>query len=310
MTDKKKTILEAVEKLTDTYRKEELFLGKDRERLPNKKEIINFIKDMRSIIFPGYFSVDSSASVFPEHYVAYRLNDLYDCLQEQIEIAFLYQGEEEQKAKEHAEQITERFFANVPEIQRMLLTDLQAGFDGGDIVEGSRRDLLNNQVCLVTWKGSDTKVTDFSNLSLAKNMALADQTVPVGQYTRKALINAGMAGSEYTEVDQLTDDVISKALGGLLINNCANVGAVASAVAEGANEVGTVYYSDTFGYEDQLDIIEQLPNSLTGDVIYPVAAVESDHTSDEELEASEDFLTYLQSEEAVKLFEKYHFTVQ
>jgi len=73
MTDKKKTILEAVEKLTDTYRKEELFLGKDRERLPNKKEIINFIKDMRSIIFPGYFSVDSSASVFPEHYVAYRL---------------------------------------------------------------------------------------------------------------------------------------------------------------------------------------------------------------------------------------------
>ena len=133
MTDKKKIILEAVEKLTDTYRKEELFLGKDRERLPNKKEIINFIKDMRSIIFPGYFSVDSSASVFPEHYVAYRLNDLYDCLQEQIEIAFLYQGEEEQKAKEHAEQITERFFANVPEIQRMLLT----GYTGIDINPGA-----------------------------------------------------------------------------------------------------------------------------------------------------------------------------
>ena len=45
MTDKKKTILEAVERLTDNYRKEALFLGKDRNRLPNKKEIINFIKD-------------------------------------------------------------------------------------------------------------------------------------------------------------------------------------------------------------------------------------------------------------------------
>ena len=44
MTDKKKTILEAVERLTDNYRKEALFLGKDRNRLPNKKEIINFIK--------------------------------------------------------------------------------------------------------------------------------------------------------------------------------------------------------------------------------------------------------------------------
>ena len=135
-----------MEKLTDTYRKEELFLGKDRERLPNKKEIINFIKDMRSIIFPGYFSVDSSASVFPEHYVAYRLNDLYDCLQEQIEIAFLYQGEEEQKAKEHAERITERFFANVPEIQRMLLTDLQAGFDGDPAAKSKEEIIL-----LLSW---------------------------------------------------------------------------------------------------------------------------------------------------------------
>ena len=43
MTDKKKTILEAVEKLTDNYRKEDLFLGKDRDRLPNKKEIMNLM---------------------------------------------------------------------------------------------------------------------------------------------------------------------------------------------------------------------------------------------------------------------------
>ena len=149
MTDKKKTILEAVEKLTDTYRKEELFLGKDRERLPNKKEIINFIKDMRSIIFPGYFSVDSSASVFPDlcgtmvrGIPVMMMDDLEEFVeQEQIEIAFLYQGEEEQKAKEHAEQITERFFANVPEIQRMLLTDLQAGFDG-DPAAKSKEEII------------------------------------------------------------------------------------------------------------------------------------------------------------------------
>ena len=68
---------------------------------------------------------------------------------------------------------------------------------------------------------------------------------------------------------------ISKALDGLEINSCANVGTVASAVAEGANEIGTVYYSDTFGYENQLDIIEKLPNSLTGDVIYPIALYSS-----------------------------------
>ncbi len=77
MTDKKKTILEAVEKLTDTYRKEELFLGKDRERLPNKKEIINFIKDMRLLswilcnlcIQTCTCSVSGKCAVYSKNYV-------------------------------------------------------------------------------------------------------------------------------------------------------------------------------------------------------------------------------------------------
>lgn len=141
MTGKKKTILEAVEKLTANYQKEELFLRKDKGTLPNKKEIINFIKDMRSVIFPEYFGVDSSARMFPEHYVGYRLNDLYDSLQEQIEVAFLYQGEEYETAKEHAENVTEKFFSSLPEIQRILLTDLQAGFDG-DPAAKSKEEII------------------------------------------------------------------------------------------------------------------------------------------------------------------------
>ena len=50
------------------------------------------------------------------------------------------------------------------------------------------------------------------------------------------------------------------------INECANVGAVTAAVAEGSNEVGTVYYSDTYGFEDRLQILEVVPYELTGNV--------------------------------------------
>ena len=84
---------------------------------------------------------------------------------------------------------------------------------------------------------------------------------------------------------------------------------MATAVSEGANEIGTVYYSDTFGYEDQLQIIEMIPNSLTGDVIYPVAAIKGDNISEDELEASKDFIEFLKSDKAKELFEKYHFTM-
>lgn len=187
------------------------------------------------------------------------------------------------------------------------MDELEKGYDGGSVDKESCYDLLNNQVCLVTWKGSSTKVKNFKDIAKAKNMALADETVPVGQYTRKALINSGLITTDDNTV--LKDKDISKAFGGLEINSCANVGAVAAAVAEGADEIGTVYYSDTFGYEDKLEIIEKLPNTLTGDVIYPVAALKSDDISDEELSASKEFISFMHGKEAVKLFEKYHFSM-
>ena len=189
------------------------------------------------------------------------------------------------------------------------MDELQNGYDGGSVVDGTRVDLLNNQVCLVTYKNSGTAVTGFADISKAKNMALADGTVPVGQYTRAALVNSKMVEGDASNPQAISDSDISKALNGLEINSCANVGAVASAVAEGANEIGTVYYSDTFGYENKLDIIEKLPNSLTGDVIYPIAALKGDSTTSDELEAAKEFIAYLQTDEAMSVFEKYHFSV-
>lgn len=189
------------------------------------------------------------------------------------------------------------------------MDELQNGYEAGSVVDDTRVDLLNNQVCLVTYKNSGTAVTSFADISKAKNMALADGTVPVGQYTRVALVNSKMVEGDASKPQDISDSDISKALGGLEINSCANVGAVASAVAEGANEIGTVYYSDTFGYENQLDIIEKLQNSLTGDVIYPIVALKGDNTTADELEAAKEFIAYLQTDEAMSVFEKYHFTV-
>lgn len=141
MNDKKKTILEAIDKITENYHKEDLFLAKNKGKLPVKDVIIDFIKEMRSVIFPGYFGMDSSAKILPEHYLGYRLNDLYDCLEEQIKIAFLYQGEGEEEAKDHSQRITEKFFQGLPEIQSMLLKDVQAGFDG-DPAAKSKEEII------------------------------------------------------------------------------------------------------------------------------------------------------------------------
>ena len=141
MSDKKSAILRVAKGLTENYASEELFMPKSGRRLPNRSVIIDIVRDLKSIVFPGYFSTDTSATVFPEYYVGHRLNDIYDRLKNQIEIALLYHGEEPEEAAARADRTTCGFFEQLPEIQRLLLTDVQAGFDG-DPAAKSKEEII------------------------------------------------------------------------------------------------------------------------------------------------------------------------
>ena len=178
--------------------------------------------------------------------------------------------------------------------------------EDGPVVDGTRHNVVNNQVCVVTWKGSGTEVTGLSDIGKAKSIALADGSVPVGKYTRQAMVNAGML-DKVDDVSQITTSEIQEALGGVEINECANVGAVTAAVAEGSNEVGTVYYSDTYCFEDRLQILEVVPYELTGTVIYPVAQIINKEADELEQSTAEDFINFLTSDDAKTIFQKYYF---
>jgi molybdate transport system substrate-binding protein len=178
--------------------------------------------------------------------------------------------------------------------------------DDGLLVDGTRHNVVNNQVCVVTYKDSDTTVTGLADIANASSFALADGSVPVGKYTRQAMVNAGML-PENDDPASITTQEVSDALGGIIINECANVGAVTSAVAEGSNEVGTVYYSDTYGLEDRLEILEFVSYDLTGNVIYPVAQVTNKEADEVEAAAAEDFVNFLTSDTAKEIFASYYF---
>lgn len=182
----------------------------------------------------------------------------------------------------------------------------QLDLDDGLVEEGTRYNVVNNQVCVVTWKGSGTEVTGLADMGKADSIALADGSVPVGKYTRQAMVNAGMLEAA-DDVSTIPTETVSQALGGVEINECANVGAVAAAVAEGSNEVGTVYYSDTYGLEDRLEILEIVSYDLTGNVIYPVAQIKNGEAGEEEAAAAKDFVEFLISEEAKTVFQNYYF---
>lgn len=176
----------------------------------------------------------------------------------------------------------------------------------GLIVEGTRKNVVNNQVVLLTRKDSGTEVTGLEDLSKAKSIALAGGSVPVGKYTREALVSLGIL-PEAEDVSKITTEEVSEALGGVEISEQDNVSKVLIAVAEGSCEVGTTYYSDTYGYEDQLKVLQTVGYDLTGNVIYPICQVENKEADTAQKEAAAEFLEYVISDEAKEVFERYYF---
>lgn len=178
--------------------------------------------------------------------------------------------------------------------------------EDGLVVDGTRKNVVNNQVVVVTRKDSKTKVKGLETLKDAKSIALAGGSVPVGKYTREALISIGKL-KKVEDPATITTEEVSKALGGVEISEQDNVSKVLSTVVEGSCEVGTTYYSDTYGYEKDLDILEKVSYDLTGDVIYPIAEVKNDEADKAQKAAAEDFLKFVTSDQSKKVFDSYYF---
>lgn len=210
-----------------------------------------------------------------------------------------------------------------PDSSGTLLTQIQEGYEcdiffsaaqkqmddleaDGLMVEGTRANVVNNQVVVVTLKDSGTQVTGLEDIGKAESIALAGGSVPAGRYTRQALINLGML-PETDDPASITTQEISDALGGVEISEQDNVSKVLTAVVEGSCEAGTTYYSDTYGFEDQLDILQTVSYDLTGNVIYPIARVVNEEADDAQNQAADDFLAFILSDEAKEVFESYYF---
>ena len=157
--------------------------------------------------------------------------------------------------------------------------------------EDTVKDLLENKVVLIKPKDGETKVTGFENITDAANIALAGDSVPVGQYSREIFDNLG-----------ITDEVNK-----MEINEGKNVSEVLAAVSEGSNEIGIVYATDAASVADKVDVIAEAPaEALNTPVLYPVGMIEE--ASEDDTAAAEAFLEYIKSDDAMKVFEKYGFT--
>lgn len=159
----------------------------------------------------------------------------------------------------------------------------------GIIASDTIDELLINKIVLIVPAG-ETTFTSFEDIVNAESIALGDpESVPAGQYVKEALGTLG-----------IWDDIQDKVSFGT------NVTEVLNQVAEGSADAGIVYATDAASMPEAVIVVAEAPEgSLKEDVVYPVALVENTANKD----AAEKFLAFLQSKEALEIFEKYGFTI-
>lgn len=146
---------QAVAEITHNYEMNDVLMPKGGRHLPSRSTIILLLKELRRIMFPGYFGDENLSAYVANYFVGSHLNHIYQSLKEQIITALLYQREvnmetgssaegdenSQEDAQQRAETICQYFISRLAYIQQMLLKDVQAGFDG-DPAAKSKEDII------------------------------------------------------------------------------------------------------------------------------------------------------------------------
>ena len=165
--------------------------------------------------------------------------------------------------------------------------------EGLDFVDAdSRVDLLENKVVLCVPEGNAKGIDSFD--SLAEHLKAEDvlfcmgnSDVPVGQYTQKILA--------YYDLDE---EVLTAAG---VITYGSNVKEVTTQVSEASVDAGVVYCTDAFSAG--LTVVDEATSEMCGQVVYPAAVLKNAPHA----EAAKEFLAYLQTDAAAKVFESVGF---
>lgn len=172
--------------------------------------------------------------------------------------------------------------------------DEKANPDKLDFIDSATRiNLLENKVVLVTPEGNPKQIQNFNDMAAklkdgSARLVMGNSDVPVGQYTEKIL-----------KFYNLDEKAIASA-GNITYGS--NVKEVTTQVLEGSADCGVVYATDAFSAK--LKPVDQATKEMCGQVIYPAAVLKNSKQQD----AAKDFLKFLQSDEAMKVFESVGFS--
>ncbi len=128
------------ESIVETYKSVGTINHLDHSPLPRYEEVITALDDMREILFPGYRRREGLHLGNVGYYIGDLIDGLHDRLIIQISRAMAHesrvrgeQNDESDPAAGHearAQEITLELLSRIPDMRRLLATDVQAAYDG------------------------------------------------------------------------------------------------------------------------------------------------------------------------------------
>ena len=132
-------LTQAVDELSDSQSYKGLFhQHKDGDPLPSAKSLYKIVELARSILFPGYFGNSTINSHTITYHIGVNVENLFDLLTDQIQAGLCFGQENNnnentnnnEPCRETAALLAARFISKLPEMRRILATDVEAAYYG------------------------------------------------------------------------------------------------------------------------------------------------------------------------------------
>ncbi|MDR2460261.1 MAG: serine acetyltransferase [Deltaproteobacteria bacterium] len=123
-------IKKLVASITKSYAELPTLIKIEGADLINKESILKILEQLQGLIFAGFFTKTPLRVDYIEYYVGEVLEALTFNLQTQIAQAFLHTEPVHTNPKEAAQSTTLEFLEKIPKLREILLTDVEAAYDG------------------------------------------------------------------------------------------------------------------------------------------------------------------------------------
>ncbi|MCI1683788.1 MAG: serine acetyltransferase [Bacteroides sp.] len=129
-------LTQAVDELSESESYKGLFhQHTDGNPLPSGKALYDIIELSRAILFPGYFGNSTVNSRTMTYHIGVNVEHLFDLLTEQILAGLCFGTDDEcscctESQREEATALAAKFISHLPEMRRVLATDVEAAYNG------------------------------------------------------------------------------------------------------------------------------------------------------------------------------------